>query len=318
MTLRRRIVVLHGGASNEAAVSEVSAKGVVAALQSQGHDVVSVVADQDLARRLLELSPEVVFPALHGPPGEDGTVQGLLEMLEIPYVGSGVEASAFAMNKIIAKHAFRAAGLPVADDIVVGAGSSDIYAACAQIVDTLGPRVAVKPNRQGSALGVTLVKNANELPTALVLALSFGGDVLIEKFITGREITVAVLDLHGTAAYALPVVEIRTAPDAWYDYHNRYTAGASEHLIPAPLPERVAAQLATIALRAHHALGCRDLSRADFVLSDALQPVLLEVNTLPGMTPTSLYPDAARSVGISFAALMQQLIDSALARAARR
>lgn len=318
MPARCRIAVLFGGASKEAAVSEVSATGVATALANLGHDVTRVPADRHLARRLGELAPEVVFPALHGPPGEDGTVQGLLEMMELPYVGSGVEASAFAMNKIIAKHAFRMAHLPVADEVVVRADTSDIHQAAAHIDAILGSQVAVKPNRQGSALGVTLVRNANELPAALILALSFGGDVLIEKFITGREVTVAVLDLHGSTARALPVIEIRTAASTWYDYEHRYTAGASEHLIPAPIPENVAQQLASIAIRAHIALGCRDLSRADFVLSDAMSPVLLEVNTLPGMTPTSLFPDAAHAVGISFENLMQQLIDSALARAAHQ
>ena len=318
MSARRRIAVLYGGASNEAAVSEVSARGVAEALASQGHEVHSIPADRDLARRLGELSPDVVFPALHGPPGEDGTVQGLLEMLEIPYVGSGVEASAFAMNKIIAKHAFRMAGLPVAEEVIVRAGKQDVQQACAHIEATLGARVAVKPNRQGSALGVTLVRTAAELPAALTLALSYGGDVLIEEFITGREITVAVLDLCGASAYALPVIEIQTAKGAWYDYHNRYTAGAAVHLVPAPLPAAVSQRLMDIAVAAHLALGCRDLSRADFVLSEALAPVLLEVNTLPGMTPTSLYPDAANAVGISFPMLMQNLIESALQRARRR
>ena len=316
MSARQRIAVLFGGASNEAEVSKVSAAGVAAALTAQGHDVHSVPADRNLAQRLAQLAPDVVFPALHGPPGEDGTVQGLLEMMELPYVGSGVEASAFAMNKIIAKAAFRLAALPVADEVVVRARTQDVHAACADIGAALGERVAVKPSRQGSALGVTLVRNANELPAALTLALSFGGDVLVERFITGREITVAVLDLFATPARALPVIEIRTAKGTWYDYHNRYTAGASEHLIPAPLPVEITAQLTRIALDAHFALGCRDLSRADFVLDEALAPVLLEVNTLPGMTPTSLFPDAANAVGITFEMLMQQLIDSALARSA--
>ena len=314
MSAGRRIAVLFGGKSKEAEVSRVSAREVAAALSGRGHDVRLIPADDGVVRALLELQPEVVFPALHGSPGEDGTVQGMLEMLGLPYVGSGVEASAFAMNKIIAKHAFRAAGLPVARDLVFDA-TDDAARACERIGQALGERVAVKPATQGSAIGVTLVRNANQLPEAMRLAQGFGGRVLVEEFIEGREITVAVLDLHGTESRALPVIEIRTPQDTWYDYQHRYTAGESEHLVPAPVPSEATQALQRIALGAHRALGCRDLSRADFVYSDATGPILLEVNTLPGMTPTSLFPDAARAVGLDFATLMGQLVESAIARA---
>ncbi len=313
MSAGRRIAVLFGGRSQEAEVSKVSAREVAAALGGRGHEVRLVTADADMAQALLQQRPDVVFPALHGSPGEDGTVQGLLEMLELPYVGSGVEASAFAMNKVIAKHAFRAAGLPVARDLVFEA-DDDATQACEAIARDLGERVAVKPATQGSAIGVTLVRNPNQLPQAMHLAQGFGGRVLVEQFIEGREITVAVLDLFGTEARALPVIEIRTPKDTWYDYEHRYTAGESEHLVPAPVPSEATQALQRIALGAHRALGCRDLSRADFVYSEATGPILLEVNTLPGMTPTSLFPDAARAVGLDFATLMDELVESAIAR----
>ena len=314
MSAGRRIAVLFGGKSQEAEVSKVSAHEVAEALTSKGHRVRLIPADAGVVAALLQERPDVVFPALHGSPGEDGTVQGMLEMMGLPYVGSGVEASAFAMNKIIAKLAFRSAGLPLARQLVFNA-QDDVTQSCATITEQLGQAVAVKPATQGSAIGVTLVRNANQLPSALQLAQSFGASVLVEEFIVGREITVAVLDLFGQSPQVLPVVEIRTPTDTWYDYKHRYTAGESDHLIPAPVTDEATQALQRIALDAHRALGCRDLSRADFVYSEASGPILLEVNTLPGMTPTSLYPDAARSVGIGFAELMHSLIESALARA---
>ncbi len=314
MSVGRRIAVLFGGKSHEAEVSKVSAREVAAALTSKGHHVSLIPADAGVVAALMQERPEVVFPALHGSPGEDGTVQGMLEMMGLPYVGSGVEASAFAMNKIIAKLAFSSAGLPLARQLVFSA-QDDVSQSCAVITEQLGQAVAVKPATQGSAIGVTLVRNANQLPAALQLAQSFGGSVLVEEFIVGRELTVAVLDLFGQAPQVLPVVEIRTPTDTWYDYKHRYTAGESDHLIPAPVSDEATQALQRIALGAHRTLGCRDLSRADFVYSESTGPILLELNTLPGMTPTSLYPDAARAVGIGFAELMDSLIESALARA---
>ena len=314
MSAGRRIAVLFGGKSQEAEVSKVSAREVAAALASKGHSVSLIPADASVVAALVRERPDVVFPALHGSPGEDGTVQGMLEMMGLPYVGSGVEASAFAMNKIIAKLGFRAAGLPLARQLVFTA-RDEVAQSCAAIVEQLGAAVAVKPATQGSAIGVTLVRNANQLPGALQLAQSFGGSVLVEEFIVGREITVAVLDCFGHAPRLLPVVEIRTPKDTWYDYEHRYTAGESDHLIPAPVSDEATQALQRIALDAHRVLGCRDLSRADFVYNESVGPILLEVNTLPGMTPTSLFPDAARAVGISFADLMDALIESALARA---
>lgn len=309
------IAVLFGGSSKEAEVSKVSAREVAAALKTRQHQVTLVHADRHMAQQLVKLQCDVVFPALHGAPGEDGTVQGLLEMLELPYVGSGVEASALAMNKRLAKLVFRASGLPLADDLVLAA-QTPTAVAVQRIDDRFKGRVIVKPTRQGSGLGVTPVHNANELPAAFSHAAQFGDAVLIEEFVVGREITVAVLDLFSSQIRALPVIEIRTPANTWYDYHHRYTAGASQHLAPQ-LPAHVLQTLQNVAINAHQALGCRDLSRADFVVADDHRVVLLEVNTLPGMTPTSLYPDAAGMVGLSFPELLEQLVQSALARTKR-
>lgn len=307
------IAVLMGGPSAEAAVSRVSAREVARGLETAGHRVTLIELERDCARRLLDLAPDVVFPALHGPPGEDGTVQGLLEMLELAYVGSDVHGSALAMDKSLAKAVFRRLGLPVAEDVLLEAGTpSD--AAAQRVRQRLGDRVVIKPLRQGSALGITRLPNGGDAEPAIRAALAYGHGVLVEPFVLGREITVGVLDLEGEDARALPVIEIRTATDEWYDYANRYTQGKSEHLIPAPLPPAVLSELQDIAVAAHRGLELRDLSRSDFLVTDRDEIVLLEVNTLPGMTPTSLYPDAAAAVGLDFAALVDDLVGSAVRR----
>jgi D-alanine-D-alanine ligase len=307
------VAVLMGGPSAEAAVSRVSAAEVARGVDAAGHRATLIELDGQCAAALLSLGPDVVFPALHGPPGEDGTVQGFLEMLGMPYVGSGVHGSAVAMDKSLAKVAFRRAGLPVADEVLVDSGCR-VEEAAQHVRRTLGERVVIKPLRQGSALGITRLPNGGDLEGPLRQALGFGHGVLVEPYVMGREITVGVLDLHEQKPVVLPVIEIRTAADEWYDYANRYTAGKSQHVIPAPLPEPVLGELQRIALRAHQCLGLRDLSRADFLVTDSDEIVLLEVNSLPGMTPTSLFPDGAAAIDIGFPQLMDRLVRSARAR----
>lgn len=304
-----------GGPSAEAEVSRVSAAEVARALEQAGHRASLLELDAQAAAALTSLKPDVVFPALHGPPGEDGTVQGFLEILDLPYVGSGVHGSAVAMDKSLAKAIFRRAGLPVADDLIVSAGD-DLAIAGRNIRRALGDRVVIKPLCQGSAIGVTRVPNGGDLTAALQTALAFGRGVLVEPYIDGREITVGVLDVTDDAPEPFPVIEILTASDEWYDYTNRYTAGKSEHVVPADVPEAVADSLREHAVRAHVELGLRDLSRADYIVTDADEIVLLEVNTLPGMTPTSLYPDGARAAGRDFPTLVDLLVQSAHRRAA--
>ena len=306
------IAVLMGGASLEAEVSRVSASEVAKALDVGLHQTTLIEADENLALELNALRPDVVFPALHGPPGEDGTVQGLLEMLQLPYVGSDVLGSAIAMDKGIAKTLFRHAGLPVADDVVISANTSPADAA-ALVRDSLGERIVVKPSSQGSAIAITLLANGGDPQPALSEALQLGR-VLVEPYVEGREITVGVLDLYGQDPLPFPVIEIRTAPDEWYDYVNRYKVGGSEHIVPAPLPDSVNVELQRIALVAHEALDLRDLSRADFIVADDHTITLLEVNTMPGMTPTSLYPDGARAMGMAFPDLLDALVRSAVER----
>lgn len=306
------IAVVCGGSSPEADVSRASGRAVAEALVASFARVVVLELDAGIAKQLGEHGVDIVFPALHGPPGEDGTFQGFLETLRVPYVGSSVRASACAMDKTLAKHLFREYGLPVARDLVVTRGD-DIRGKANQIADRFGEAV-VKPSKQGSALGVSFAMGTGEIEEALIEALAYDDRVLVEERIAGREITVGILERDDVEA--LPVVEVRTPAGTWYDYEHRYTSGLSEHIVPAALPGTVYAQVQDLAKRAHIALGCRDLSRVDFVVSPGGEAVVLEVNSLPGMTPTSLYPDAARAAGLSFEALVSILVRRAMRRGA--
>ena len=307
------IAVLFGGPSAEASVSASSADGVSRALSASFKNTSLVDIGDDLIEDLLRMKPDVVFPVLHGPPGEDGTVQGLLEMMGFPYVGSGVKGSAVAMDKRVAKSIFVDAGLPVAPTLFLNRGIT-LDVAVEKVQAAFGERVVIKPVGQGSALGVTPLPNGGDLEAPLETALGFGDGVLVEPYVLGREITVGVLDLFGAEPLALPVTEIRVADDEWYDFENRYAVGKSEHIIPASIDPTCAEGLKAAALKAHEVLDLRDLSRADFILRDDGSFVLLEVNAMPGMTPTSLYPDACQHIGWSFERLTKALVESAIAR----
>lgn len=315
MTNPISIAVLSGGPSAESEVSRVSARAVEAALKTLPDFVVhSMTLDENMASTLISLQPDVVLPILHGPPGEDGTLQGLLELIALPYVGSNVAASALAMDKLAAKGIFNAVGLPTAafDTVHGRIDTGNLSAKLEAVTRRLGERLVVKPSNQGSALGVTRIESVEELEPAVHAALAYGGSLLIEERIDGREMTVGILDVEGECL-AFPVIEITTPDQTWYDFHHRYTQGASHHLMPAPIDDALRQQLQDAAILAHQALGCRDLSRVDFIVKDD-SFVVLEVNTMPGMTPTSLYPEGAEGAGISFESLLNQLIQSALSR----
>ena len=305
------IAVINGGDSAEADVSRSSARGVIAALKENFDQVTSIELDDYVADSLSACGPDIVFPILHGPPGEDGTLQGFLEILGYRYVGSDVHSSALAMDKIVAKQLFSEAGLPVADHCVV-LRQSGVADGVAIITEKLGESVVVKPACQGSAIGVTLIDNANQLHDALTSAFEYDQRLLIEQRIRGREITVGVIDTKN-ATQPFPVIEITTPEGSWYDFDHRYTEGWSEHIMPADLPAQMTIELQRLAVTAHQSLGCRDLSRTDFVVT-ADDIYLLEVNTLPGMTPTSLYPDGARGYGLDFAELVKYLVERAAGR----
>jgi D-alanine-D-alanine ligase len=253
--------------------------------------------------------PDVCFIALHGRFGEDGTVQGLLDLLGIPYTGSGVLASALAMNKVMSKKLFRAEGILTPDFCVVEGpeAARAFLEAWNAGTSPLGAPCVVKPNEQGSTIGLTIVRQSDEMTAALDLALKYDGIVLIERFVVGTEITAALVG--NESPEVLPLIEI--VPDGgFYDYERKYTPGATQEIVPARIPEPQAAVARDLAVRCHRALGCRGMSRVDMIVAGD-EVWVLEVNTIPGMTPTSLLPRAADAAGISFPQLVDRLIDLA-------
>ena len=251
--------------------------------------------------------PDVAFIALHGRFGEDGTVQGLLELLGIPYVGSGVLASALAMDKIMARKVMEYEGIPVPRGIAVRR-PVDVESLAGRVERELGYPAVVKPNQQGSTIGLTIVRAASELPAAMDLAFSYDEDVLIEEFIEGTEITGAVIGNRDLQV--LPLIEIVPA-GGFYDYYSKYTPGATDEIVPARIPEKPYRQAEELALACHKALGCRGMSRTDMMVRGD-DVYVLEINTIPGMTPTSLLPRAAQAAGMEFPDLLDRLIELAL------
>lgn len=306
-----RVAVIMGGLSGEREVSLRSGEAVSRALRELGHQVEEVDVDHRVVEQLAGIKGRVdaAFVTLHGRLGEDGTVQALLELLEIPYTGSGVMASALAMNKSMAKKVFRASAIPVAEDReitaaeVAGAGLSRVAEGLA--VD-LGFPCIVKPNGEGSTLGTGRARNLEELEAALQAALAYDDLVLVERFIEGREMTVGLI---GDAPEVLPVLEI-VASKGYYDYECKYTKGMTEYLVPAPIPDALAGELQRMALRAHRALGCEGVSRVDFMVQGE-DIFCLEVNTIPGMTELSLVPKAAAAAGYTFADLVETILRTA-------
>ena len=318
MSKQLRVAVVAGGPSPEAEVSRSSATGIRAALERAGHTTRRIELDATLPSELVAYGPDVVFPIAHGPVGEDGGLQGALEVLNLPYVGAGVLASSVAAYKPTAKVLFRAACLPVADERLLRRGESTAEAAIA-VREQLGPAVVVKPASGGSGLGVTLVDadwTAVQVATALDEALESDAVALCERRHLGKELTCGVLERNGKVI-ALPATLILPRAAGWYDFESRYAPGGSEHQCPAPLADDVTAEVQAMALAAHRALGVRDMSRADFVLGDDNSLTLLEINTLPGMTETSLFPEAAAVAGYDFPDLCDGLVRQAAERACR-
>ena len=311
---RLSVAVIQGGPSSEAEVSRASATAVAKALGEAGHSAVRFELDAFLAESLRTGGFDVVFPVVHGAVGEDGSLQGLLEVLDHPYVGSGVVASALAMHKRFARVLFAEAGLPVARGVALGRAefAGDAAAAARRARECVGAAIVVKPSSHGSAIGVArLEASASEADVASSIDAGWTIDefAVAEHFARGREITCGVLDLQ--EARALPVTEIRAPGDAFFSFEARYAPGRSEHQCPADLAPAMAARVQDAAVRAHRTLGCRDLSRVDFVVGDDGAPdalTLLEVNTLPGMTATSLFPEAAAVSGMPMARLCDVLV----------
>lgn len=294
----RTVAVLMGGPSAEREVSLSSGRECATALREEGFEVTELDAGPDLYDRLREISPDVVFNALHGRWGEDGCVQGLLEWLGMPYTHSGVLASALAMDKQRSKDSFRAAGLPVVESLICA--KEDV---CARHV--MAPPYVVKPNNEGSSVGVYLVHEVANGPPQL--SDDMPAQVMVETFAPGRELTTTVM-----GDKALTVTDILT--DGWYDYDAKYKPGGSRHVVPADVPTEIFDLCMDYALRAHDALGCKGLSRTDFRWDEARGAaglILLETNTQPGMTPTSLSPEQGTETGISFGAMCRWLVEDA-------
>ncbi len=296
--------MLKGGWSPEREVSLVSGRGCAEALRNHGYRVTEIDAGRDLADQLLRIKPDVAFNALHGRWGEDGCVQGLLEILNIPYTHSGVLASALAMHKERAKAMFRAAGLPVAESVVVPRAQ-------AAIGHVLNPPYVIKPVNQGSSVGVFIVRAGDNRPPAVLTSPDWdlGEEIMAERYIAGRELTCAVM---GDEVFG--VTEIVAATN-FYDYEAKYAAGGSHHIVPAQIDAAIYAEVQRVTLAAHRALGCRGVSRADFRYDDTKggrgELILLEVNTQPGMTPTSLVPELAGLAGYSYGELVSWMVEDA-------
>jgi D-alanine-D-alanine ligase len=308
-----KVAVLKGGRSLERQVSLRSGARVEDALERLDHEVLSIDVGSDLIQRLRNAAPDVAFIAMHGRDGEDGTVQELLEILDIPYTGSGVLACVRATDKVLAKHLMIEAGIPTPEFFAFSEtafrelGAADALPA---IEERLDFPIVVKPSSQGSALGIKFARSAGDVPAALVAAFSYDSRVLLERHVDGRDLAVSILD-----GEPLPVVEAVPLGDEFYDFEARYEIGRTEFVCPADLPDGVTEHAQELALRTYRLLGCSGFGRVDLMLGADGELTVLEANPIPGLTETSLLPQAAEAAGISFDELVGRIVELALERA---
>jgi D-alanine-D-alanine ligase len=314
-----KIAVLKGGRSLERQVSLRSAARVQDALERLGHRVTPVDVGPDLVDRLREAGPELAFVALHGRDGEDGTVQELLEVLGVRYTGSGVSACIRAADKVLAKHAMRDHAIPTPDFYSFSETAFDALGAgqaLPAIEDRLEFPIVVKPASQGSALGIKFAQTAADVPQALLAAFSYDRKVLLERYVAGRDLAVSIIDERDGAARvarALPIVEAVPQDGEFYDFESRYEIGRTEFVCPAELDEPVAARASELALAVYELLGCRGFGRVDLMLDPAGQELyVLEADPIPGLTETSLLPQAADAAGIGFDELIERIVSAAI------
>ena len=309
--MNNKVVVLAGGWSDEREISLSSGKACANALRAAGFASVELldVADADFVRNLVEGNYDVAFVAMHGKFGEDGCVQGMLEVLHIPYTFSHVLASAMGTAKNVAKVMYATMDIPMPQGVTISAGDVPSDAELDELVERFGLPLFVKPAGNGSSYGITRVTEREQLAKAIAYASSKNDDVLVEQCIEGMEITVPVIG--NDEPEALPIVEIVTGSD-FYDLKVKYEPGELHHVIPARLDQDVYARAQELAVRAHKALGCRGVSRSDFIVTKDGTPYILETNTIPGMTETSLLPDSARHAGIEFPELCRRVVELAL------
>jgi D-alanine-D-alanine ligase len=294
-----------GGTSSEREISIATGNGVMRALHGLGYTTQSLDYDANFVDAIRTVAPDVVFLALHGPGGEDGQIQAILDYVGIPYTGSGMEAAALAMDKHLTKKLLAAEGLPTAawDLFDLSGGTLPL------LPGSLDLPLVIKPRYEGSSSGVSIVRTHEQWTNAMIAAARSFPQILAEEFLAGREFTCGVLGEE-----AMPIVEIVANRDEFYTYDAKYAPGGSTHIVPAEIDPDLAARLQMLALSVHRLIGLRDYSRTDFIVGDDGRPHILEVNTLPGLTPTSLLPDACKAVGIGFDALIERLLSFALAR----
>ncbi len=317
------VAVLQGGSSLERTVSLRSGAQVQDALRRLGHDVLAIDAGAELVAELRAAAPDAVFIAMHGGDGEDGTVQGLLETLSIPYTGSGPGACMRCTDKSLSKHLLREAGIPTPDFAAFSESAIrdlGIASALPELEHSIGFPMVVKPVSQGSALGVKFARSHDDFPRAIVGALSYDRAVLLERYVRGRDLAVSVLDAAagnraGEGPVALPVVEAIPRADDFYDFESRYEIGMTTFVCPADLPDGVTERAQELALAVYRLLGCHGVARVDLMLAqDTRELTVLETNIVPGLTETSLLPQAADAAGVGFDDLIERILSSAFTR----
>lgn len=303
----KKIVVVMGGPSTEAEVSRRSGKAILKALLEKGYQAEGLELDPpNFPKQIKESGADFVFNALHGKYGEDGIIQGTLDMMGIPYTSSGVMAASVTMDKVATKRFFMAEGIPTPRAHTYFRFEYSKRDLAGEIIEEFGVPVVVKASSQGSSIGVVIVERPEDLDAALKEAFKYDHQILVEEFIKGRELTVAVWG-NEEHQEALPIIEITTVTGR-YDYETKYKAGASAHIIPAPIPAEVTKAVQDIAVRAFAVCGCVGLARVDFMLDELNEPYAIEINTVPGMTETSLVPDAGRALGIDFPDLCAKIL----------
>jgi D-alanine-D-alanine ligase len=307
-----RIGVLMGGRSSEREVSLRTGAAVHRALCRRGYDAVTIDVGPTLFRDLQDEKIAVAFLALHGPGGEDGSIQGFLETVGIPYTGSGVQASAVGMHKVTTKTVLAAHEIPVPAGIVIRHGEKVSRAQALRSAKLRWP-VVVKPASEGSTIGITIVKEPAQWDQALALAHQYDRDALVEAYIPGHEVTVSLLGRKEEPPLVLPAVEI-VAPEGFYDFSAKYERGKTRYLCPAPLSAAITKRIRNLALKTYDVLGCAGAARVDFRVTPRGRPFVLEINTVPGMTETSLLPMAAAQAGIDYEELTERILESAVAR----
>ncbi|MDD3365531.1 MAG: D-alanine--D-alanine ligase [Syntrophomonas sp.] len=313
--LKDKILVLMGGYSEEREVSLRSGAAVLNALKNLDYDAAALDLKGTSVQAIADYNPDLVFIALHGKDGEDGTVQGLLEIMGIPYTGSGVASSAIGMNKVLTKKILMYEGIPTAAFAILKRSLTSPERELQSLLKNIGLPMVIKAATQGSSIGTFIVRQEKDVLEAIEAAFQYDSEVVVEKFIDGIEVTSTVIGNDFTQV--LPLIEI-TSANEFYDYESKYTPGKCNHIIPARIPEELQEKIAKLSERVYQAIGCTGYSRVDFIIDKDGNPFVLEINTLPGLTEMSLVPDAARAAGISFEELVDKIVGLGLEKPVRQ